>query len=83
MAEAMVGIQINGRVYYGSIKAIGQVKAKMEALKARSAQISQEIREARLGPSTHRNQLSAWLGKPTHLTSEQMFEVKLMREMVK
>ena len=83
MSEALVGINVNGRVYYGSPKTIDKIRAKLEALKARSARIGREIREARLGPSTHRNQLATWIGQPKSMTAEQIMEVRLARQIAR
>ena len=79
MSEALVGINVNGRVYYGSPKTIETIRAKLEALKAKSARIGREIREAHLGPSIHRNQLSTWIGTPKSRTAEELMEIKLAR----
>ena len=83
MSEALVGINVNGRVYYGSPKTIEKIRAKLEALKAKSARIGREIREAHLGPSIHRNQLSTWIGQPKSMTAEQIMEVRLARQIAR
>jgi hypothetical protein len=77
--EALVGINVNGRIYYGSPKTIDKIRAKMNALKEKASRIGRELKEARLGPSTHRNQLSTWIGQPKSMTAEQVMEVKLAR----
>lgn len=83
MSEALVGINVNGRVYYGSPKTIEKIRAKMDALKEKASRIGRELKEARLGPSTHRNQLSTWIGQPKSRTAEELMEVKLARQIAR
>ena len=82
-SEALVGINVNGRVYYGSPKTIEKIRAKMDALKEKASRIGRELKEAHLGPSTHRNQLATWIGQPKSMTAEQIMEVRLARQIAR
>jgi len=70
-SEALVGIDIGGRVVYGTPKTIRKISEKKAALEKRKAAFTADLR----GPSSRSNQFAGWIGQCR--TTDETVEAKL------